>query len=52
MRQTKDINCLKVVLTRKVHTSKWLAEQLRKDPATVYSVHMFSTRTRKICTNS
>ena len=31
---TKDINRLKVVLVEKKRTSKWLAEQLGKDPAT------------------
>ena len=30
-----DINRLKVVLVEKKRTNKWLAEQLRKDPATV-----------------
>lgn len=30
-----DINRLKVVLVEKKRTSKWLAEQLQKDPATV-----------------
>jgi transcriptional regulator with XRE-family HTH domain len=32
---TKDINRLKVVLVEKKRTSKWLAEQLGKDPATI-----------------
>lgn len=32
---SKDINRLKVVLAEKKRTNKWLAEQLRKDPATV-----------------
>ena len=32
---SKDINRLKVVLTEKKQTNKWLAEQLGKDPATV-----------------
>ena len=32
---TKDINRLKVVLVEKKQTSKWLAEQLGKDPATI-----------------
>ena len=32
---TKDINRLKVVLVEKRRTSKWLAEQLGKDPATI-----------------
>ena len=31
----KDINRIKVVLAEKKRTNKWLAEQLRKDPATV-----------------
>ena len=31
----KDINRLKVVLAEKKVTSKWLAEQLGKDPTTV-----------------
>ena len=31
----KDINRLKAVLCETKHTSKWLAEQLGKDPATV-----------------
>jgi len=30
-----DINRLKVVLAEKKKTSKWLAEQLSKDPTTV-----------------
>ena len=38
----KDINRIKVVLADKKRTNKWLAEQLRKDPATV----------SKWCTNS
>ena len=38
----KDINRLKVVLVEKKKTSKWLAETLGKDPATV----------SKWCTNS
>ena len=37
-----DLNRLKVVLAEKKKTSKWLAEQLGKDPATV----------SKWCTNS
>ena len=32
---SKDINRLKVVLTEKKQTNKWLADQLGKDPATV-----------------
>lgn len=35
MEQAKDINRLKVVLVEKKRTSKWLTEQLGKDPATV-----------------
>lgn len=31
----QDINRLKVVLVEKKRTSKWLAEQIGKDPATV-----------------
>ena len=31
----KDINRIKVMLTEKKRTNKWLAEQLGKDPATV-----------------
>lgn len=31
----KDINRIKVVLVEKKRTSKWLAEQLGKDPATI-----------------
>ncbi len=38
----KDINRLKVILAEKKRTSKWLAEQLGKDPTTV----------SKWCTNS
>lgn len=30
-----DINRLKVVLAEQKKTNKWLAEQLKKDPATV-----------------
>ena len=30
----KEINRIKVVLVEKKRTSKWLSEQLRKDPAT------------------
>lgn len=32
--QDKDLNRLKVVLTKKKRTNKWLAEQLGKDPGT------------------
>ena len=38
----KEINRIKAVLSEKNRTSKWLAEQLNKDPATV----------SKWCTNS
>lgn len=38
----KDINRIKVVLVEQKRTSKWLAEQLGKDPATI----------SKWCTNS
>lgn len=38
----KDINRIKVVLVEKKRTSKWLAEELGKDPATI----------SKWCTNS
>ena len=31
----KDINRIKVVLVEEKRTSKWLSEQLRKDPATI-----------------
>ena len=31
----KDLNRIKVMLAEKKKTSKWLAEQLCKDPATV-----------------
>lgn len=31
----KDLNRLKVVLVEKKRTSKWLADQLGKDPATI-----------------
>lgn len=31
----KDINRLKVVLAEQKRTNKWLAEQLKKDPASV-----------------
>ena len=34
MEATKDINRIKVVLVEKKRTNKWLAEQLKKDPAT------------------
>lgn len=32
---SKDINRLKVVLVEKKRTAKWLAAELKKDPATV-----------------
>ena len=35
MEATKDINRIKVVLVEQKRTNKWLAEQLKKDPATV-----------------
>lgn len=31
----KDLNCLKVVLCEKKKTSKWLAEELDKNPTTI-----------------
>lgn len=31
----KDLNRIKVVLVEKKRTSKWLAEQIGKDPATI-----------------
>lgn len=31
----KDINRIKVVLVERKRTSKWLSEQLGKDPATI-----------------
>ena len=34
-KESKDINRIKVVLSEKKRTGKWLAEQLGKDPATV-----------------
>lgn len=40
--ENKDLNRLKMVLAEKKRTNKWLAEQLGKDPATVF----------KWCTNS
>ena len=42
MEKERDINRIKVVLVEKKRTSKWLSEQLGKDPATV----------SKWCTNS
>lgn len=38
----EDINRIKIVLVEKKRTSKWLSEQLGKDPATI----------SKWCTNS
>jgi transcriptional regulator with XRE-family HTH domain len=35
VKENKDINRIKVVLTEQRRTGKWLAEQLGKDPATV-----------------
>ena len=32
---SEDLNRIKVVLVEKKKTSKWLTEQLRKDPATI-----------------
>ncbi|MDY4562088.1 MAG: helix-turn-helix transcriptional regulator [Candidatus Cryptobacteroides sp.] len=32
---SEDLNRIKVVLVEKKKTSKWLAEQLHKDPATI-----------------
>lgn len=42
MENVKDFNRIKVVLVEKKRTSKWLAEQLSKDPTTI----------SKWCTNS
>lgn len=42
MEKERDINRIKVVLVEKKRTSKWLSEQLGKNPATV----------SKWCTNS
>ena len=33
--KTNDLNSIKVMLVEKKRTSKWLAEQLGKDPATI-----------------
>jgi transcriptional regulator with XRE-family HTH domain len=33
--ENKDLNRIKIVLVEKKKTSRWLAEQLGKDPATV-----------------
>ena len=35
MEDTKDLNRIKVMLVEKKRTSKWLAEQLGIDPATI-----------------
>lgn len=35
MSMNEDLNRIKVVLVEKKKTSKWLAEQLSKDPATI-----------------
>lgn len=35
MEKEKNLNRIKVMLVEKERTSKWLAEQLGKDPATV-----------------
>jgi DNA-binding Xre family transcriptional regulator len=35
MEPNKDINRIKVVLAEKKRTNKWLADTLKKDPATV-----------------
>lgn len=35
MNMKEDLNRIKVVLVEKKKTSKWLAEQLGKDPATI-----------------
>ena len=35
MEDAKDLNRIKVMLVEKKRTSKWLAEQLGKDPATI-----------------
>lgn len=42
IKETKDLNRIKVVLVEKKRTNRWLAEQLGKDEAT----------TSKWCTNS
>ena len=42
MKQTKELNRIKLVLVEKKRTNRWLAEQLGKDEAT----------TSKWCTNS
>lgn len=35
MAETRDLNRLKIVLVEKKKTSKWLAEELGKNPSTV-----------------
>lgn len=35
MKEQRDLNRIKVMLVEKKRTSKWLAQQLDKDPATV-----------------
>ena len=35
MENTKDLNRLKVILAEKKRTTKWLAEQLGCNPATI-----------------
>ena len=42
VKETKDLNSIKLVLVEKKRTNRWLAEQLGKDEAT----------TSKWCTNS
>lgn len=42
MKQTKELNRIKLVLVEKKRTNRWLAEQLGKD----------ETTTSKWCTNS
>lgn len=42
VKETKDLNRIKLVLVEKKRTNRWLAEQLGKDEAT----------TSKWCTNS
>lgn len=42
VKETKDLNRIKLVLVEKKRTNRWLAEQLGKDQAT----------TSKWCTNS
>ena len=35
MKEQRDLNKIKVMLVEKKRTSRWLAEQLDKDPATI-----------------